>query len=91
MKKCPNCNAMLDDEVIFCSNCGSRFPYMPDPSGKPPKGSSKKGLKWLFIVIPVIVLLAAAGVITVLVLKGSNKSAEALIYLKGDELTSAGL
>lgn len=29
MKTCPKCNAQLDDDAIFCANCGSRFNVAP--------------------------------------------------------------
>ena len=25
MKKCPNCNAMMEDDALFCGECGTKF------------------------------------------------------------------
>lgn len=29
MKTCPNCNAQLDDNAIFCTACGTQFGAVP--------------------------------------------------------------
>lgn len=32
MKICPNCNAQLDDNAMFCTNCGTQFANQQQPN-----------------------------------------------------------
>lgn len=36
MKNCPTCNAQLNDDVIFCPNCGTNFNAGPVPNQQQP-------------------------------------------------------
>lgn len=33
MKVCPNCNAQLNDDAMFCGNCGAQFAAPQNPQG----------------------------------------------------------
>lgn len=35
MKNCPTCNAQLNDDVVFCPNCGTNFNAGPAPTPQP--------------------------------------------------------
>lgn len=38
MKRCPNCNARLDDESLSCHSCGTDLSGRPQAGGQPPSG-----------------------------------------------------
>lgn len=91
MKKCMNCNAIIDDGANFCNSCGFRINDMPPSGNKAPEPTSKKGFRKPIILLSIIVILAAAGVITAFTFLGSRKNKEAFRYIKGDELTCSSL
>jgi hypothetical protein len=83
---CQNCKAEVDDDLIFCTNCGERLfespadtptvlmtepIYKPPGDGKPPKSSSP--LKWVALIIALIAIPASIfGVFLLLKSQGSS-------------------
>ena len=39
MKTCPNCNASLADDAIFCTNCGTNLGAAPAAQAQPQPGT----------------------------------------------------
>lgn len=82
---CRNCNAQVDDDLIFCTNCGVRLVV---PTGrtvsmndsivtkvagaKPPKSSSN--LKWLALIVALIAI--PASIFGVYLLMNSSKNSQ---------------
>ena len=49
IKRCAHCGAALDDDVLFCPECGEKPGNGPDPSGKcrkDPDGSHVGAERW---------------------------------------------
>lgn len=37
MKNCPRCNAQMEDNAVFCQNCGFSVAQQPDPQAQQPQ------------------------------------------------------
>jgi hypothetical protein len=81
---CRNCQTEVDDDLIFCTNCGERLfqpkeeeptvlikepVYKPPASVKPPKSSSN--LKWVALIIALIAI--PASIFGILLLQSQNR------------------
>ena len=83
---CRNCQTEVDDDLIFCTNCGERLFEPPEETPtvlmkepvytapgvvKPPKSSS--GLKWLALIVALIAI--PASIFGILLLRSQNRQA----------------
>ncbi len=68
--KCYNCNCELEENFLFCPECGANLEKNPISEPAPVYVKEKKGKKPLVIVIIVLVCLWAGGIIAVALLGG---------------------
>src|SRR5215204_4091631 len=82
---CQNCNARVDDDLIFCTNCGERQVVPTEKTVlmndsvvtkatnvKPPKSSSN--LKWIALIIALIAI--PTSIFGVYLLMNSQKNSQ---------------
>ena len=69
MKQCPQCQAELNDDSLFCSKCGSSVASSPEPSSKETAAPAKKPVYKTFLFWVILISVAffiAKGIVNVL-------------------------
>lgn len=62
MKYCKNCGASLNDEAMFCSNCGEKFEYVGEVVSRGENYSYKEGIKERNLALAIVLTVITCGI-----------------------------